>query len=88
MEPCHHCGEDSRLVDKLEKLTEKISLLNNTITRHEVSVSSLVERITEIESEIIPIKKHFLMVEGGVKLIGIFALVITIAVGVFTLFHQ
>jgi len=78
---------ENRLIHKLEDLTDKIGTLNLILTKHDVTMTTLVSRIEDLEFELVPIKKQHLMVEGTVKLIGIMALLITVITGILTFFR-
>jgi len=79
----------SRFEGKLDQIHEQITLVNVTLavqaeqlTNHIRRTEIAEKRLDEIESEVKPIQKHVLHVEGAIKLLGIVATLLGIATAV------
>lgn len=75
---------------KVEKSDERLDSIDITLVRQEANLqehmkrSDLLERRAErIETDIKPLEKHMLMVNGALKFLGIFGTIVAILVGLF-----
>jgi len=82
------------ILDKFDKLDNKIDNIDKTLVRQEESIkyhiqrTDLLQKQTEkIETEIEPMKKHTAMVEGIIKFFGIIALFLSVAGGLAKFFN-
>lgn len=84
-----------RIEDKLDKVADRISRIDITLTEqaavlkdHTRRSTSNEENISLLRSEFKPLEKHVNMVNGALKLIGVLALLSTIAEVIIQLFRK
>jgi archaellum component FlaC len=84
-----------KIEQKIEKITESIHSVDKTLARQEQHLAEHIRRTkiaeTNIEllrNDIKPLTAHVQRVEGALKLIGIIAVFIGIATGIFNLIKQ
>lgn len=61
----------SRLENKLDKLSEKLSSIDKTLVAQHESLKEHIRRTELLEKDMEPIKKHVIMIQGGVKFLAI-----------------
>lgn len=59
-----------RIEAKVDKLDERLDSIDKTLAAQHVSLEEHIRRTALLESEVAPIKKHVVMVQGGLALIG------------------
>ena len=83
-----------RLLEKLDKIEEKIANIDVTLAKQHVSLDTHIKRTDLLEKlvneirkeEIAPISKHVARVEGALKFVGFLSVLIGIAAGVKSFF--
>lgn len=68
-----------RIEQKIDKIAETLGNQAVTLGRLTVSVEDHVRRTNLLEDDIKPIKRHVWMIEGALKLLGIFGILAGIA---------
>lgn len=71
--------DDSRLEDKIDKMTDKIINIDVTLAKQSVILEEHVKRTNLLEEKMEPIEKHVHMVNGVSKflvLVGVFVAII------------
>lgn len=72
-----------KLESKIDKLDERLDSIDKTLVKQEVNLQLHMKRSDALESQIKPIQAHVLKVEGALKALGILALLVGIASGIF-----
>ncbi len=72
----------NRLENKIDKLDNRLDSIDVTLAAQHVSLKEHMRRTQILEDDLEPIKTHVIMVQGGLKLIGLFALCISFAAAV------
>ena len=79
----------NKLEDKLDKIGDRLSAIDNTLTRNTTSLEHhikrtdlLEEQVAKVTESIEPIKRHVAMVNGGVKLLSILAAILAAALSI------
>lgn len=77
---------------KLDKLVISMHSIDKTVAKQEVNLSEHMRRtelaeaqIEMIRSDMKPIKTHVNRLEGGLKLLGIISIILTIVAGIYNL---
>lgn len=66
---------NDRILDKLDKLQENMNEMDKTLVRNTDSLELHMKRTDLLEESIKPIRKHVLMAEAVLKLMGLTAVV-------------
>ncbi len=77
-------ADSERLLNKIEKIDERLSSIDTSLIRNTLSLEEHVRRTNALENELKPVKKHVLMVEAVFKIIGIIA----VGLGILESIHQ
>ncbi len=72
----------SRMEDKLDQVVEKISSIDTTLAKQEVSLSDHIRRTQILEEKLEPVERHVSMVNGIVKFLMLLSGVATIVAAV------
>ena len=76
-----------RFFNKIEKIDERLSNIDVSLVRQTVSLEEHVRRTNLLENEIRPIKRHVLMVEASLKVVGLLSIILGIAAALRELFY-
>lgn len=86
---------NERLLNKIEKMDDKINNVDRTLIRNTASLELHMERtrqnedmINLLREDMKPIKRHVAMVDGVLRMVGILASLASIAVGVYKIFFE
>lgn len=78
-----------RLLDKIDKLDERLDSIDKTLVKQEVNLEKHMERteqneimIQELFDKLEPISKHVVQVEAVLKFLGLLSIVVGIAVAI------
>ena len=71
-----------RIEDKIDGLSTHLSSIDSTLAGQHVQLADHIRRTAILEEQIAPIKTHVDMVKGGLKLLGILAVIAAIAEGI------
>lgn len=74
--------DNKRVEEKLDKVADDISQINITLAKQEVSLAEHIRRTNVLEQKLEPVEKHVAMVNGGLKIVGIVALLVGIIEGI------
>lgn len=75
-----------RILNKIDKIDDKLLVIDSTLLRNTITLEEHVRRTSILESEIKPLKKHVVLVEAFFKIIGFFATLTGIILGLVKLF--
>jgi hypothetical protein len=85
-------SNETIVLGKLEKIDEKLHIMDKTLVKQEENLkqhmyrTTLAEkRLEHIENDLKPVKKHIARVDGVLKFLGIAAIVISIVSGILKL---
>ena len=76
-----------RIEKKIDDTLEHMSNIDVTLAMQHVSLAEHIRRTELLENDIIPIKSHVAMVHGGLKVLGVIALVLGIIVSIIKVMH-
>lgn len=79
---------DEKLEEKIDKIADKISNIDITLGKQSVILEEHVRRTNLLEEQIKPIERHVNMVQGGIKLLGLIALVASVLEGARRIFGK
>jgi hypothetical protein len=68
----------ARVIDKLDKLDEKLGSMDNTLIRQEEQLAYHIKRTDLLEQKLEPVETHVKRVDGAGKLLGILAIIVGI----------
>lgn len=71
----------TRIEAKVDKIVDRIGSVDGTLKEQHISLQEHMRRTEILESQIKPIERHIVMVQGAMKLIGIIAFLGTILGG-------
>ena len=78
----------NRIITKLDKLDDRIDKVDVTLAKQHESLKEHMRRSDALESQMKPVQKHVVMVEGIVKFIGLIGIIIGIASGIAALIEK
>lgn len=83
----------SKIDAKLDQIQNKIGSIDVTLARNTKDLEIHMMRteqnegmIKSLRDDLVPVKKHVLMVEAGLKVLGLIALCVTIVSGILRIF--
>jgi hypothetical protein len=77
----------SRIEDKVDVIIYRISNIDITAAKQQVSLDEHIRRTAILESELEPIKNHVAMVHGVLKFIGLVSVVVGVIESITRFFH-
>lgn len=66
---------------KVDKIDDRLTSVDKTLIKQEMNLAEHMRRTDLLESDLKPVKRHVVMLEGGLKLMGVVSLVIGLLVG-------
>ena len=75
----------TRIEAKIDDIAEHLGSIDKTLIEQHESLRYHIKRTTLLENEVRPVKRHVVMVEGAMKLIGLIAMLAAIYEGFKTL---
>ncbi len=79
----------TRIEDKIDRISNKIETINITLVKQESNLQEHMRRtdiaeanLALLKEELSPIKTHISKVEGGLKLIGIIGILVSMILGI------
>ena len=76
-----------RIESKLDKVAERVTGIDVTLSAQHVSLSDHIRRTEILESELKPVKQHVAYVHGALKALGLAALTLSMATGAIKVFE-
>ena len=76
-----------RMEKKIDDTLEHMSSIDVTLAMQHTSLADHIRRTELLENDLKPIKNHVAMVHGGLKLLGLIALVVGVILSIRNLFH-
>ncbi len=77
-----------KLFDKIEKIDDRLNSIDLSLVRNTISLEDHIKRTNLLEDEIKPIKKHVLMVEAVLKLIGILSVCTSVFIKLYEIWKK
>lgn len=77
----------ARIENKIDVMGDKISSIDSTLAAQHESLKYHIKRTDMLESNIVPLQKHVNMIHGVLKLLGVAALLATIATAIVQIIH-
>lgn len=85
----------TRIEEKLDKIADKLEVLNVISAKQEVNINEHIRRtdlaeknIEYLREELRPVQKHVFRVEGITKLVGLLGIMTTIVVSILEIFNN
>lgn len=78
----------TRILDKIDKIDDKISTIDSTLLRNTITLEEHVRRTSILEAEIKPLKKHVILVESFFKITGFVVTIAGILAGIIKVIYE
>lgn len=67
-----------RIEVKIDDIDDQLAMISSTLAAQHVSLKEHMRRSNALEAKLAPVEKHVAMVNGALKLLGVFALIASI----------
>lgn len=74
--------ENKRVEDKIDKIIDRINNIDVTLGKQSIILEEHIKRTNLLESKIIPIEKHVIILNGILKFLGVIAIFVGMIEGV------
>jgi len=78
--------DENRVYNKLDKIEERLGSIDVTLIEQHISLREHIKRTNLLEKKLEPVEKHVIMVQGGLKFVGIIATLTAIAEAIYMVF--